>query len=63
MPPPHSEIEVKVVLIANNSVGEMAVSEPNCTYTGVTEVGRLSSSSPPSPSPDLKRIGYPFIFG
>jgi len=40
-----------------------AVREPTSTGNGVTEMGRHSSSSPPSPSRALKRIGHLFPAG
>ena len=42
------------------AVGEVAVREPTCTDNGAPEVGCHSSSSPPSPSPALERVSYPF---
>ena len=38
---------------------EVAVGEPTHTGSGVTEVGRYSSHSPPPSSLALNRAGYP----
>ena len=48
------------LLMTNENV---AVDEPTCTGNGVTEIRRHSSSSPPSPSPALKRVRYPLTAG
>jgi len=39
------------------------VREQTCTGNGVTEVGRLSSFSLPSPPQALKRFRYPYTAG
>jgi len=47
----------------NGRVGELAAREPTCTGNRVTEVGHYPASSPPSPSPGLKRVRYPLSVG
>ena len=51
-------VKVKGCPVATNGHRGVAVRKPTCTDSSVTEVGGPSSSSPPSPSPDLKRVRY-----
>jgi len=49
---------IKIDAIFTECLWEVTVRKPACTRNSVTEVEHYASSSPPSPSPALKRVGY-----